>query len=582
MQEALASQMRGAIPSIIESLNLLSAKISGASTTGLRNPSTRQSLPDSAFLHLSPSLRSQLSRVGFRMLVRDLCLGLCRLTGAILILLFLEALLDWLFELPVGLRAVFLVLDFAVATGVIYFVVLRIRRPDFEDCALMLERRFPEFQSGLISIVQFSKGVPSPVFNELLKNVEMTASSLPVHEAVSLSSLRRSALGVGVLLLVALLCTAMAWPTSAVLLSRAALASTRLPAETTIISVTSAKSVRAGENLPIEVRASGSLPKSGTLEIARPGAAPVVVSLVPSQDAVGLFTATLPNVQDAFSFKVILKKASSEWYTVEVLQPPSVSNLKMTYHFPTYTGKSPEVVDSSKLELFAGGRLEIEGTATVVLRSARIEVPGKPPLPLKISGSAFQGSIPVPATGMDSLSIVVENAQGVSSIHNTQYAVKIIPDAPPKITWSYGGQERRTVASDFKPRLAFSVSDDYLITGVDLVAKVGPGDPPPVRVPLNIPAPGAAYEFDEILQQPGAFFPWEAGRVVTYWIEARDNNNVTGPGVGKSSMREITIVSREQKRAEIEKRLEQNARRIKDLSDSQKSLRENIGKLLEP
>lgn len=494
----------------------------------------------------------------------------------------LQALLDWFFEFPVAIRAILILCDGLVAFLIIWLLLLRRPRPDLEDCALEVERHIPELHSALISAVQFSKGASSPTLEQLFKRVESRISSVRMDAVVSFSSLRRPLLLVFLLFGSCLLMTAIFWPTSKFLIARLALSNARLPAETTITSVVSASALRAGEDLFVEVRATGKLPRSGIIEIHRPGFSPIRSQLQPSPDTPGAYTGTIPNAQDSFSYRAILKRAASDWHSVDVSRPPSVASIQMVQYFPTYTGRLPESMNTAGLDLFAGGRLEISGTSTDVLRDAHIEIKGKPPQPLAVSGNRFKGSLAIPASTLDAFSIVLENQQSVSSIQNTVYQVKILPDAAPKITWSPGGHERRSVTSDFKPRLAFGVSDDFLVTSVDLVARVGPGYPPPVRVPLNLPAPGKAYELDEILDQPGAFFPWEAGHVVTYWIEARDNNDVTGPGVGKSSTREFTIVTREQKRAEIENRLEQNARRIKVLSESQKNLRESVEKLIKP
>lgn len=569
-------------PKIAKLWALIVTRTIGVLSVPLMHQPSRAPLADSVFAQLPVVLKLFLKKVARRLFFRSLIQGLCWLSGILLVLLALQALLDWFFEFPISFRAILLCLDAGVAFFMVWLFVFLPTRPDFEDCALEVERRFPEFQSSLISAVQFSKGASTPALEKLFQRVEAIVSELRMDEVVSFAPLRRPAGIVALILGTLIVVAAICWPTSKALLARLVLSKNSLPAETLITSVTSANSLGAGESLDVQVRATGALPHFGIIEILRPGFSPIRTQLQPVPDTPGAYTTTISNVQESFSYRVLLKRASSDWRSVDVSRPPSIASIQMVQHFPSYTERPPENVDTARLDLFAGGRLEISGTATDALRAAQVEIKGKSPLPLAIFGKDFKGSLPIPASGLDAFSIAVENSQGVSSSQNTVYQVRIISDAPPKVTWSPGGYERRSVTSDFKPRLAFSVSDDRLLTGVDLVAKVGPGEPPPVRVPLNLPAPGRAYEFDEILGQPGAFFPWEAGHVVTYWIEARDNNNVTGPGVGKSSTRELTIITRDQKRAEIEKRLEQNARRIKDLSESQKNLRQSVEKLLQP
>ncbi len=73
---------------------------------------------------------------------------------------------------------------------------------------------------------------------------------------------------------------------------------------------------------------------------------------------------------------------------------------------------------------------------------------------------------------------------------------------------------------------------------------------------------------------------WKEGNTFYYWIEAVDNNNVTGPGVTHTAEREWSVVSLKTKRDELTETLRKSADSIENLSRSQEELRSRVGNLL--
>src|SRR5277367_1182603 len=49
--------------------------------------------------------------------------------------------------------------------------------------------------------------------------------------------------------------------------------------------------------------------------------------------------------------------------------------------------------------------------------------------------------------------------------------------------------------------------------------------------------------------------PLTEGTTIEYWMEARDANDVTGPGIGESEHHTIKVVSEVEKKAEVMRRL---------------------------
>ena len=570
---------------IIRTRDRLAAQFPGSPFAAWQRAATRAPAqpapPDAHYLHLPVAVRTKLVRLARRILLEQWLRGLCWLVGTWAVLLPVQGLWDWLVDLPVAARGALLLLDLLIAGGLAWVFWITPRRPGLEECALRVERHFTDVRSALISAVQFSPRPPEPIIGVLLEQVEKSTASRSFSEVAPLSKLRRHAWVAGTLLALQVALFPLTQPASGILFRRLLLGNQPLPATTTLVFVTGDAEVIAGEEVRIEARATGRLPLSGRLDLQRPGAPPLVLPLVRSATAPDTYAAAIQNTQESFTYRVQVKGAVSPPYAIKVVRPPALATVQFTQRYPGYTAKAPAAMEPGNLALYAGSRLQIAATATKPLRAARLVMPDREPIPLAVTGDSCQGEIPVPATGLDGFSIALEDTDGVRSRNDTRFRVRIVPDEPPRIDWKPGGFDRRALLVEARPALAFTVSDDFLVTSVDLVAFVSPGMRE-IRIPMNIPRPATGYTFDEIIEQPGALFPWEGGAIISYWIEAKDNNNVTGPGVGRSAIREWTIFTREQKREEMQQQLREEARRIKELADRQKALREEVGKVFEP
>lgn len=560
------------------------ARFPGSPFAAWQQAATRRataSRPDAHYQHLPPPVRTKLARLARRIVHEQWLRGLCWLVGTLAVLLPAQGLWDWLVDLPVAARAALLAVDLLIAGGLAWVFWFAPRLPSLEECALRVERHFTDLRSALISAVQFSPRPPEPIVRVLLEQVEKRTADKSFDDVAPRTVLRRHAWVAGSLLALQVVLFPLTQPASGILFRRLLLGNQALPATTTLVSVTGDAEVIAGEEIRIEARASGRLPLAGRLEVQRPGAPLAELPMVRSTAAPDTYTAVIQNTQESFTYRVQVKRAFSPWHTIQVVRPPALASVGFTQRYPGYTGKAPATMEPGNLALYAGSRLAITATATKPLRAAYLVMPGREPLPLPVTGENVQGELPVPATGLDSFSLALEDADGVPSRNDTRFRVRIVPDEPPRIDWAPGGAERRALLVEARPRLAFSVSDDFQVTSVELVAFVSP-EMREIRIPLHIPRPAPGYAFDEVIEQPGALLPWEGGAIISYWIEARDNNNVTGPGVGRSSIREWTLFTREQKREEMQKQLREEARRVKELADRQQKLREEVGKVLEP
>jgi hypothetical protein len=70
------------------------------------------------------------------------------------------------------------------------------------------------------------------------------------------------------------------------------------------------------------------------------------------------------------------------------------------------------------------------------------------------------------------------------------------------------------------------------------------------------------------------------GTRVEYWVEAEDNNDATGPGIGSSEHQYLKIVSIEEKRADLLNRAGDYLGSINDVAADQEKLNRSLGQII--
>ena len=79
----------------------------------------------------------------------------------------------------------------------------------------------------------------------------------------------------------------------------------------------------------------------------------------------------------------------------------------------------------------------------------------------------------------------------------------------------------------------------------------------------------------------GAFNPpLPEGSKLEYWIEAEDNNDATGPGIGSSEHQFAKVVSESEKRADLLNRAGDYLGSISDLATDQANLNQKLGAII--
>ncbi len=553
--------------------------------------------PREKVIRAMPPLPGAVQRQLHALATRELRLGwlegMLWLLVAACVLAPAQGLADWLFDLPWRTRALLMLADLAVAGGLVFQFGIRVWRKRLtpEEAALRAEVRWPAFRTSLISAVQLSRrpeGSPLMV-QALISQVATRAATVDFRVAVDSSRVRKIAIAAGALLL---LVAALAWwtaPKSLVLGERILLGTIPLPTETIVVPVTGDIAIQPGQTIDLAARASGVVPRAGRVEIAYPAQPIQVISVNPRPATPDLFSLTLPNLQQPFTYRFYLNDGRGAEFKVSVIQGPILESAAFQQAYPAYTGLPSAAQAAGDLTLLAGSELHIQARASQPLASAQIVLQGlnqTVAMAVGADGQSLAGDLPVRSAKVTGFSIHLRNRDGIESQGDTLYHVEVTPDAPPVITIASGQPQSETFVATVYPRLRFSVHDDFQVKQVFLCCGAA-GETPDsadqshlLRIPLDVPPQAAALDFDYEWVPAAGSALWKEGASFNYWIEAVDNNNVTGPGISRTAVRQWQVVSTDAKRQELADKMRKQADALGDLSQRQEQLRAQIGDTL--
>lgn len=542
----------------------------------------------------SQVLAARLAALRTRHLNIETAKGLALAIIVCLELLALIMFLDWCFDFPWALRLVLFIIQFGVFNYILYRFVFhpRFRPPDDEELALRMERAFPALRSRLISSVQFSQpralsnGASVGLALSTIEQTEAATASLNFPSIVPTDGLKRLSIIAGLVLLLGGAGFLASQAVSVDLLRRAFLSHVAVPRKTRIEWVSGDLTVGRGDAIKLEAVANGILPARGEVRLRTAEKREQTFDL--ERDAVqrARFARTLENVQEEFRYRIQVNDALSPEYWVKVVPRPGVNQLECEQSPPPYTGLKAGKRSPGDLTLLAGSKLRFSATATQPITNASLRLVGpevrqalaiNPAQPLSLTGE-----IAIPQKGLTGFAFELIDTQGMRSPEGTVYRIDILPDKAPvvKLTWPERKEELITRMATLV--VGLEVSDDFGIQKLDLKYKINTlENGAEKRLELNLETNLVNRIKRRFNWKIGDFQPpLSEGSIIEYWIEAQDNNDVTGPGIGASEHQVARIVSENEKRADLLNRAGDSIGVLGDVTTDQEKLNRNLGTLI--
>jgi hypothetical protein len=354
-----------------------------------------------------------------------------------------------------------------------------------------------------------------------------------------------------------------------------------VPRKTTVDVPAPPRVVGRGDDVRIEAFARGIVPKSGWLEVRSAGSGSQ--SYVMEGNGT-MFSRTIENVQTTFDYQVRLNDGRSAWFAVKVLPRPSVARISCEQIFPAYTQLPPRTPAMADLSLLAGSliRLAVVPSKDVVSGSIRL-VGVNTNIAMQVIGSReLRGEFRVPAKGMNGFAVHLRDTDGMDSADAAVYRVDILANKTPAVRITSPTRREELFTRQATALIGMEVVDDFQVAKLRLRYKADGAEDTTAKgvelEPGSQPVKTLQRRFD--WNMSGVVADAGIGGRIEFWIEAEDNNDVTGPGVGRSERYFARLVTDEEKRADLWNRASDTLSGINDLASDQEKLNQALGTLI--
>ncbi len=242
---------------------------------------------------------------------------------------------------------------------------------------------------------------------------------------------------------------------------------------------------------------------------------------------------------------------------------PLVGDLEATLTSPAYSRRAVLPLPSSSGDVRGLPGTKVELRARVLVPAASVELvvdstetPGETTsISTKIEGEQLTASLTISKS--THYRFAVRAPSGARSIETTPRSIEAEPDQAPNVQLM-APADTLDVTNLRRVELAFVIEDDFGLTAAELVWEAGK-DKGKKPLPLEGAANGRAqgkvmWDIAEIVVPSGG--------EVRYWIEAKDNDTIGGPNIGKSRELRLKVISPRERHEETLGRQQDLAEKI--------------------
>ena len=374
---------------------------------------------------------------------------------------FVYFLADWLTDFPAPVRVG---VTLAIPLAIWRWGVRRWERSVFGDvsvlgAARLLERLQAEFNSYLISSVQFAANLQAPGGSPLLRQrtIETTMEGFDRCSAVPIQppeSWRRALASLFAPILLFLCTTALAPQTMGIFFLRAIGLDRAYPTRTRIAKLEYPARIANDQDAVLQVLTEGVDPESGILRLTFEGQEPSELGLRHENTHQYSFTASKPPL--SFSFEVLIGDAPVRGGHVTVLAPPGIKNLRVKVKPPAYTEQPEYFVEQGSVAAPEGSVLTLDLEPNRALQECVLRLPEER-VTLKAENGRYAHSFKPKTSFM--YGFEMKDAEGLRNSNPAEFQVEIRVDRPPDIQVLKPEMERVVATVSLFP-LQFKADDD--------------------------------------------------------------------------------------------------------------------------
>ena len=310
-------------------------------------------------------LVKHLEKIASEIKSQELLKGVLTVAVALLVGVCAMFLLDIAVHFPYAIRI--LVLISGISYGAYWFVKNPWKKYskeiNTEKVSLMVEEKFPEFRSRMISTVQFNRALPKnnislQMVGGMMKQTFSMVKSITMDSVVDKGWQKKTVLSFMASLVVSVaLVTAM--PSTFKIFLQRLVMPIQYPSKTKVVNIEIPEYLVAGEEFKIKINAEGQLPALGTVILKSAGDS-LNVDLVKLDGQSGEYESSFSGVIEEAGIVIELGDYTSDLIPLKVVKRPGIGHLTVTVTPPSYTGVEAFSIKSGNTQVLAGSKVRME------------------------------------------------------------------------------------------------------------------------------------------------------------------------------------------------------------------------------
>ncbi len=295
----------------------------------------------------------------------------------------------------------------------------------------------------------------------------------------------------------------------------------------------------------------------------------------------GLWDSVLPRVDRNLEYRVEAPRAESGVFAITVREPPRLAGFRAHLTYPAYSGLGNETLNSGSGDVAALKGTDVDlrvltnrpmAKAWLEWRDDRADSARRVDL-ASADGTTWKTDFRMMEPA--SYAVVLGDESGEARLRSPRYRVDPVADRAPYLTLHYP-QDDHDLTQDMMERIVADAADDYGFSSARVVYKVGDG---PERATGFHPFTAGQKEFrlDTLWDLKG--LDLAPGSVLTYYVEVKDNDTVSGPKAARSPVRRVRYPTVAELYADVADDHKREIGSLSDLHKEQSDLRERLEKL---
>ncbi|MDE0315585.1 MAG: hypothetical protein OXM61_11825 [Candidatus Poribacteria bacterium] len=249
------------------------------------------------------------------------------------------------------------------------------------------------------------------------------------------------------------------------------------------------------------------------------------------------YSAKIENIDRSLQYYVSTKDVASERYQITVSHEPIVKTFQLQLNYPAYTQLPSQTLEANTgdLEVLYGTEVVLTGESNKPLTEAHLIFEESDLVKLEIEAETkMKGSFIAKEAG--TYHIQIQDTDGLTNSDPLSYTLNVFKDSTPQVEIIEPGKDL-VLDNDMLVKLKVEATDDYGIQALQLVHRIQKENVDDVTVMLKqIPSTTSPPQTSQFLTyswdiEPIGLFPGEA---VSYYVQAIDTDDVSGPNIGKS------------------------------------------------